>query len=94
MCSTFRISALTSSVEPVEGASPTSQTASVAPAADCSSSIQLSDDDETGRYSVEIPEGFFTPGVEVKFEVLAREESYNQTAIESCAFEVAGDEED
>ena len=32
-------------------------------------------------------------GEEVKYEVLVREASYNQTAMESC-FEVAGDEED
>lgn len=39
------------------------------------------------RMSVTIPSGFFMPETEFKVEVLAREESYNQTAVESCPFE-------
>jgi hypothetical protein len=37
--------------------------------------------------SVTIPSGFFKPGTEFKVEVLVREASYNQTAVESCPFE-------
>jgi len=36
--------------------------------------------------SVTFPEDFFRPDTEVKFEVLVREASYNQTAVESCPF--------
>ncbi len=43
--------------------------------------------DDSDRYSVTIPEEFFVDGTEVKFEVLAREASFNQTAFESCPFE-------
>ena len=39
------------------------------------------------RMRVKFPAGFFKPGTEVKFEVLVREASYNQTAVESCPFE-------
>ena len=38
-----------------------------------------------------IPEEFLGQGDTFKYEVLAREESWNQTAVESC-FEVAGGE--
>lgn len=31
-----------------------------------------------------VPEEFLKLGTEFKHEVLAREESYNQTAVESC----------
>ena len=41
--------------------------------------------DET---SVTIPEDFLALGDSFKYEVLAREESFNQTAVESC-FEIA-----
>ena len=34
--------------------------------------------------SVTIPEDFLALGDEFKYEILAREESYNQTAVESC----------
>jgi hypothetical protein len=37
--------------------------------------------DET---SMTVPEAFLALGDEFKFEILAREESYNQTAVESC----------
>jgi hypothetical protein len=43
--------------------------------------------DDSGRMSVTFPAQFFKSGAEVKFEILVREESYNQTAIESCPFE-------
>ena len=36
--------------------------------------------------SVTFPESFFEACAEVKFEILVREASYNQTAIESCPF--------
>ena len=42
-------------------------------------------------YSVTIPESFLADGIEVKFEVLARESSFNQTAVESCPFEYVDD---
>jgi hypothetical protein len=45
------------------------------------------------RMRVRFPANFFMPGTDVKFEVLVREASYNQTAVESCPFEyVDGDE--
>ena len=37
-----------------------------------------------GETSVTIPDEFLAQGDEFKYEVLAREESFNQTAIESC----------
>jgi hypothetical protein len=37
-----------------------------------------------GETSVTIPSEFIALGDEFKYEVLAREESYNQTAVESC----------
>jgi hypothetical protein len=37
-----------------------------------------------GQTSMTIPEEFIGEGDEFKYEVLAREESYNQTAVESC----------
>jgi len=37
-----------------------------------------------GETSMTIPEEFIAQGDEFKYEVLAREESFNQTAIESC----------
>jgi hypothetical protein len=52
------------------------------------SSIDLpAPEDTTVPMSVTIPSGFFRPGTEFKVEVLVREESYNQTAVESCPFE-------
>lgn len=53
------------------------------------SSIDLQPDDATDRYSITFPPEFFVDGTEVKFEVLIREESFNQTAVESCGFEFA-----
>ena len=47
----------------------------------------LPPEDPDAKMSVTFPASFFKPGAEVKFEVLVREESYNQTAIESCPFE-------
>jgi hypothetical protein len=40
-----------------------------------------------GVTSVDLPEGLVEPGDEIKVEVLVRESSSNQTAIESC-FEI------
>jgi len=37
-----------------------------------------------GVTEVDIPDEFLAQGEEFKYEVLAREESYNQTAVESC----------
>ncbi len=44
-------------------------------------------DDVPERMSVTFPANFFRPDTEVKFEVLVREASYNQTAVESCPFD-------
>ena len=41
-------------------------------------------DPDTGMISFTVPEEFIDLGDEFKYEVLAREESYNQTAVESC----------
>ena len=43
--------------------------------------------DGSASYEVTVSPEFFVDGTEVKFEVLAREESFNQTATESCPFE-------
>jgi hypothetical protein len=51
------------------------------------SSIDIQPDDEVDRYTVTFPPEFFVDGTEVKFEVLVREASFNQTAFESCPFE-------
>ena len=40
-----------------------------------------------GVTEIEIPEAFIELGDEFKFEILVREDSGNQTAVESC-FEV------
>ncbi|MCP5091690.1 MAG: hypothetical protein GY949_12280, partial [Gammaproteobacteria bacterium] len=37
-----------------------------------------------GVTSMTIPDEFIDQGEEFKYEILAREESFNQTAIESC----------
>ncbi len=37
-----------------------------------------------GETSITIPDGFLAQGQEFKYEVLAREASFNQTAVESC----------
>jgi hypothetical protein len=50
------------------------------------SNVQISPDD-LDSYSVTVSPEFFEDGMEVKFEVLAREASFNQTAVESCPFE-------
>ena len=44
------------------------------------------EEDEAEQMTVIFPESFFEACAEVKFEILVREESYNQTAIESCPF--------
>ena len=36
------------------------------------------------RFQVEVPSGFIALGEEFKFEILVREKSFNQTAVESC----------
>jgi len=38
-----------------------------------------------GETSVAIPAEFLAQGDAFKYEILAREESYNQTAVESCS---------
>jgi hypothetical protein len=51
------------------------------------SSIDLpAPDNLPRRMIVKFPANFFRPGTVVKFEVLVREESFNQTAVESCPF--------
>lgn len=45
------------------------------------------------QMSVMFPSDFFRPGTEVKFEVLVREASFNQTAVESCPFEYEDENE-
>lgn len=44
-------------------------------------------DDVTKPMSITFPANFFRLDTEVKFEVLVREASYNQTAVESCPFD-------
>jgi hypothetical protein len=56
------------------------------------SSFDLLPPENAQKMSVTFPEQFFKPGAEVKFEILVREESYNQTAIESCPFVYEGDD--
>ena len=51
------------------------------------SSIDLLPPAGNDRMSVTFPANFFKSGAEVKFEVLVREASFNQTAVESCPFE-------
>ena len=51
------------------------------------SSVDITPDDETAHYSVTVSPEFFVDETEVKFEVLVREASSNQTAVESCPFE-------
>jgi hypothetical protein len=63
------------------------------------SSVDLpAPDDPAEPMSVTFPAGFFRPHTEVKFEVLVREASYNQTAVESCPYEYEdaedGDDDD
>ena len=41
----------------------------------------------------ELPQEILALGSEIKYEVLVREASYNQTAVESC-FEIEGGEDD
>jgi len=55
------------------------------------SSIDIQPQADVDAYSVTIPEDFFVDETEVKIEVLAREESFNQTAVESCPFEFVDD---
>ncbi len=51
------------------------------------SSIDILPDEDIERYSVTVPDEFLRDGFEGKFEVLVREASFNQTAIETCPFE-------
>jgi hypothetical protein len=55
------------------------------------SSIDIQSDPDVARYQVSFPPEFFIDGAEVKFEVLVREASFNQTAFESCLFEFVED---
>ena len=49
-------------------------------------SVLLPPDLPLGRteFTFTVPEEFISLGDEFKYEVLAREESFNQTAVESC----------
>jgi hypothetical protein len=51
------------------------------------SSVDIKPEDGVVRYGVTVSPEFFVDGTEVKFEVLVREASFNQTAVESCPFE-------
>ncbi|UCD77970.1 MAG: hypothetical protein JSW26_21555, partial [Desulfobacterales bacterium] len=44
-----------------------------------------------GQMSITVPEEFLALGDTFKYEVLAREESYNQTAVESCFIVLEGE---
>ncbi|MCI0529083.1 MAG: hypothetical protein L0Y56_16730, partial [Nitrospira sp.] len=46
--------------------------------------LVLSVDLPPGVTSLEVPESFTNLGEEFKFEILVREKSGNQTAVESC----------
>jgi hypothetical protein len=52
------------------------------------SEVDVQPDEEIDRYSVTFSDEFFVDESEVKFEILVREETFNQTAVESCPFEV------
>ena len=49
-------------------------------------------DPQPERVGVTVSSDFFKPDTEFKVEVLVREESYNQTATESCPFLYEGDD--
>ena len=51
------------------------------------SSVDIQSVDGVASYSVTVSPKFFVADTEVKFEVLVREASGNQTAVESCPFE-------
>ena len=51
------------------------------------SSTDLQPVEGVDSYSVTVPPDFFVDGTEVKFEVLVREATFNQTAVESCPYE-------
>ncbi len=53
--------------------------------------VDLVPDDETERYSVTLPPEFLVDGAEGKFEILVRENSFNQTATETCPVEFVAD---
>ncbi len=53
-------------------------------------SIDIAPDD-ADYYEVTFPEESFVDGTEVKFEVVTREKSHNQTGIESCPFEYSAE---
>jgi len=55
-------------------------------------SVDVPPSDES--MSVTVPEGFFGEDMECKVEVLAREASGNQTAVEGCPFEWEEDEDE
>ena len=55
------------------------------------SSVEIQPGDGIARYEVTVTPEFFRDGSEIKFEVLAREASFNQTAVESCMFEFVED---
>ena len=50
------------------------------------SSTDLQPAEGVGSYRLTIPPDFFVAGTEVKFEVLAREATFNQSAVESCPY--------
>ena len=52
-----------------------------------SSSELQAQNPQPDRMSVTVSSDFFMPDTEFKVEVLVREASYNQTAVESCPFE-------
>lgn len=52
------------------------------------SSIDVAPDELDELFQVTLPEEFGVDEAEVKFEILIREASFNQTALESCPFEL------
>ena len=50
--------------------------------------VDLAPEENDGIFSVTLPPEFGVDEAEVKFELLTREESFNQTGIESCPFEL------
>lgn len=53
--------------------------------------VDMAHDDATARYRVTLPAEFLVDGTEGKFEILVREQSFNQTAVETCPVEFATD---
>ena len=56
------------------------------------SSVDITPDDKIAHYSMTVSPEFFLDETEFKFEVLVREASSNQTAVESCLFEFVLDD--